>query len=174
MRQRLVGIIVILAVAGMVAAIAWQRRESPTVRHDRMVRAFIAVLPDSLDSEHRLEIAQLFNMFYLRADKGEVSAAEVDRITGELSDYIASGTINGKDLVHFMADVGYTTYKDDPRYNLEDKSVDHPILNPGSAEYPMAFDSTQYDSAFWADYEKWKKEHPELADSTMYQHLMDN
>lgn len=165
MKQRVVGIIVFLVVAAVVAGIAWQRRESPAVRQDRMVRAFIAVLPDSLPSEHRLEIQQLFHLFYQRAGRGEVPKEDVERISNELVRHTERGRITATDLVHFMADVGYTTYKGDPRYNLWDKSVDHPILNPESAVYPLRFDSTQYDSAFWADFEKWKKEHPELTDS---------
>ena len=165
MKQRFIGIVVLLVVAGVVAGIAWQRKGSPAARQDRQVRAFLAVLPDSLDSEHRLEIQQLFHMFYLRAGRGEVPREDVQRINDELARYIYRGRITASELVHFMADVGYTTYKGDPHYNLPDKSVDHPILNPQSAMYSLRFDSMQYDSAFWADFEKWKKEHPELTDS---------
>jgi hypothetical protein len=171
MKQRIAGIVVFLVVAGIVAGIAWQRRESPAARQDRMVRAFIAVLPDSLDSEHRLEIEQLFHMFYMRAGRGEVAKEDVERITADLTRHTAQGRISSTDLVHFMADVGYTTYKGDPHYNLPDKSVDHPVLNPESGVYPLRFDSTQYDSAFWADFEKWRKEHPELTDSMYLEEL---
>jgi hypothetical protein len=61
--------------------------------------------------------------------------------------------------------VGYSTYKDEPRFNLPDSSIDHPILNPQSSTVSLDFDSSQYDSAFWSDFEKWKKENPELIDS---------
>jgi hypothetical protein len=165
MKQRLVGIIILLAVAGVVAGITWQERASPAARQDRMVLAFLEVIPDSLDSEHRLEIQQLFRLFYLRAARGEVASEDVKRINDQMAVYIDRGRITPTDLLHFMADVGYTTYKSDPHYNLSDQTVDHPTLNPASAMYSMRFDSVQYDSAFWADFEKWKKEHPELTDS---------
>ncbi len=165
MKQRLAGIVVFLVVASVVAGIAWQRRDSAAARQDRMVRAFLAVLPDSLSSEHRLEIQQLFHMFYLRAGRGEVAKEDVDRITNELARHTSQGKIAPNELLHFMADVGYTTYKGDPRYNLKDKSVDHPVLNPSSAMYPLRFTGLEYDSAFWADFEQWRKEHPELTDS---------
>lgn len=174
MKQRIAGIVLFLVAGGIVAGVLWQRHESPASQQDRMVRAFLAVLPDSLPSEHRLEIQQLFHLFYLRAGRGEVPKEDVERITRELARHTERGRITATNLVHFMADVGYSTYKGDPRYNLSDQSVDHPILNPESALYPLfpvRFDSTRYDSAFWADFEKWRKEHPELTDSMYLEEL---
>lgn len=167
MRNRAVGIVVFLVVAAIAAGLTWQRREAPAARQDRMVRAFLAVLPDSLPSEHRLEIQQLFHVFYTRAGRGEVPGEDVDRITNEMARHTERGRITASELVRFMADVGYTTYKSDPRYNVEDGSVDHPVLNPEAAMYPARFDSSKYDSAFFSDYERWKKEnYPEMSDST--------
>jgi len=68
--------------------------------------------------------------------------------------------------------VGYTTYKGDPHYNLADKSVDHPILNPSSAMVSMRFNPENYDSAFWADFEKWKSQHPGMTDSMLIDELL--
>ncbi len=165
MRHKMIAILVFLVIAALAAGAVWKRHESPEAQRERLVREFLGVLPDSLDSEHRLEIQQLFYTFYLRADKGLVPRKDVDAIDAELTRHIHEGRITASDLVHFMAEVGYTTYKGEKRYNLEDGSVDHPILNPKAAVIPLKFDSTQYDSAFWADFKKWKKEHPELVDS---------
>jgi len=168
MRTRRVAIILTVVVVGAGLALAWTYRDSPRARHDRLVREFLTVLPDSLDSEHRLEIEQLFYLFYLRADKGLVAKEDVDAITTELADYVEKRRITASDLVHFMAEVGYTTYKGEPRYNLADGSVDHPILNPASATVPLRFDSTQFDSAFWAEFKEWKKTQPSPEDSAFW------
>lgn len=165
MNRWIAGIVLLVGVAALAAGVVWKHHESPQAKHERLVRQFLAVLPDSLDSEHRLEIQQLFYMFYLRADKGEVAKKDVAAITHELESHIRAGHITASNLVHFMAEVGYTTYKADKRFNLEDGSIDNPELNPKAAMIPLKFDSTQYDSAFWADFKKWKKEHPELVDS---------
>jgi hypothetical protein len=169
MKERLAGILLLLVIAAIVAGIAWNNRESGEARNDRLVREFLEVVPDSLDSARKLEIQQLFNMFYVRAGRGEVAREDVERITSEMQAHVDRGRITPTELVRFMADVGYTTYKKDPRYNLADKSVDHPVLNPEAGVYPVGFDSSQYDSAFWADFEKWKKENPEMADPKNYE-----
>jgi hypothetical protein len=167
MRQRLIGIGVLVVVAMIAGGIVWQRRGSPAAKQDRLVRAFVALLPDSLPSEQRLEIEQLFYTFYLRAAQGDVAGEDVQRINQELARHVERGRIARGDLIHLMSDVGYTSYKLDPRYNLPDKSVDHPVLNPEAGMYAVSFDSSQYDSAFWADFAKWKQEnYPELKDST--------
>jgi hypothetical protein len=171
MKQRFTGIVFLLVMAVVVAGLACQKGKSGAARRDRIVRDFVAILPDSIDSEHRLEIEQLFNMFYLRADKGLVAPADVDRIEQELARHVDRGRIVPTDLVHFMADVGYTTYKGDPHYNLPDSSVDHPILNPSSAMYSMRFNTDDYDSAFWADFEKWRKQYPNMTDSMLLEEL---
>ncbi len=170
--RRVTAIILFLgALSAITAGIACHGGETGRARRNRMVQSFIAILSDSIDSERRLEIDQLFNMFYLRADRGQVSAEDVKRIEGELGQHVNRGRITPTELVRFMADVGYTTYKGDPHYNLPDSTVDHPILNPQSAMYPMGFGGIPYDSAFWADFEKWRKEHPELRDSTRWRDI---
>ena len=130
-----------------------------------MVEQFIAILPDSLDDAHILEIRQLFYTMRERDKIGKVKPETMADIDAKLAGWVEQGEIGPKELVHFMAEVGYSTYKDEERYNLPDSSVDHPILNPQSALIPTRFDSTRYDSAFWADFEKWKRENPELVDS---------
>ncbi len=169
MKKSFAVVLVVLVVAGSVAGLVWKHHGSPQAKRDRLVREFLTVLPDSLDSEHRLEIQQLFYMFYLRADKGLVAREDIDKITNELADYVKKGRITATDLVHFMAEVGYTTYKGEARYNLPDGSVDNPILNPASATYSLRFDSTDFDSSFWADFKEWKKTQPPPDDSTFWQ-----
>ena len=83
----------------------------------------------------------------------------------ELALWVKKGHINQKQLIRFMAQVGYNTYKDDKKFMLPDGSNDNPILNPSSSRVSLGFDSTQYDSAFWHDFKQWKKEHPALVDS---------
>jgi hypothetical protein len=170
MKPRLLAIIVFLLVAALAAGLVWQRRASPEAKREQMVEQFIVTLPDSLDDDHILEVRQLFYLFYLRADQGKVNPETVQEIDGKLASWVEKGGIGPRDLVHFMAEVGYSTYKDEPEYNLEDKSVDHPILNPKSAMVSPGFDSTQYDSAFWAEFNEWKKDHAgEFSDTAFAQ-----
>jgi hypothetical protein len=98
---------------------------------------------------------------------GKVKPETSKVITDKLAAYVEKGHIASNELIHFMAEVGYGTYKDEQAFNLEDGSIDHPELNDqvGSGIGNTPFDSTQYDSTFWADFEKWKKENPELVDS---------
>jgi hypothetical protein len=168
MRSRLVSVVVLVLVVGTGLGLAWKYHDSTRVRRERLVRDFLAVLPDSLDSEHRLEIQQLFYLFYVRADKGLVAKEDVDAVTKRLADYVDRRRITASELVHFMAEVGYTTYKGEPRYNLSDGSVDHPILNPASATYPLRLDSTQFDSTFWTEFEEWKETQPSPRDSAFW------
>jgi hypothetical protein len=130
-----------------------------------MVEQFIAILPDSLDDNHILEIRQLFYTLREREKIGKVKPETMAAIDQELAGWVEKGQIGPNELVHFMAEVGYSTYKDEERYNLQDGSVDHPILNPQSALIPTRFDSTQFDSTFWSDFEQWKKDNPEIVDS---------
>jgi hypothetical protein len=170
MKQRLIALTVFVLVAALAAGLAWQRRESPQARRERLVEQFIAVLPDSLGNDHILEIRHLFYILYQRADQGQVRPETLRELDDKLAGYVEKGRIAPNELVHFMAEVGYGTYKDEPRYNLEDKSVDHPVLNPQSAMVGVRFDSTQYDSAFWAEFEEWKKDHAgEFSDTTFQQ-----
>jgi hypothetical protein len=165
MKERIVAVVVILVLAAGAGVLVTHKRKSPQATRERMVEQFIAILPDSLGDDHILEIRQLFYTMSERERIGKVNpetAAEIDR---KLAGWVEKGKVNAGDLVHFMAEVGYSTYKDEERYNLPDSSVDHPELNPKSAMVSLKFDSTQYDSTFWSDFEKWKKENPELVDS---------
>ena len=169
MKQRVIGLVVILAVAGLAAGIVYQRRESAQGRRERLVEQFIAMLPDSLDNDHILEIRQLFYVFYQRADRGVVKPETEKELTTKLADHVEQGRITSRELVHFMAEVGYGTYKDEPRFNTDSSTVDHPVLNPKSSMVSLRFDSTRYDSAFWAGFKEFQKTHPEFSDTTFAQ-----
>lgn len=157
MKARLLGILVLIVIAGIIAAIALQRRESPQGKRDDLVAEFVAVVSDSIDDGDALqEIHQMFYLFYGRAEAGKIDPKDVAAITDKLAGYVKRGRIGRKELDYFMAEVGYTTYKFDPRYN-PDSTVDHPLLNPDHVA-KTTFDSSQFDSAFWADFEEWKRE----------------
>jgi len=117
------------------------------------------------DAAHIAEIRKLFYTMWERDKLGKVKPETIKETTDELASWVQKGHINQKQLIRFMAQVGYNTYKDDKKFMLPDGSNDNPILNPNSARVSLQFDSTQYDSAFWSDYKKWKKEHPALVDS---------
>jgi len=165
MKQRLIAIIVIVALAAGSAVVVYQKKTSPRAHKEKLVEQFITILPDSLDNDHRIEIRKLFYTLYEREKLGKVKRETSDAISDELADWVRKGHINQKQLIRFMAQVGYSTYKDDAKYNLSDGSNDNPILNPNSSKVSLRFDSTQYDSAFWVGFKKWKLEHPELVDS---------
>ena len=169
MKERIIAVIVIVAIAAGVGILVKQKRATPDASRARMVEEFIATLPDSLDDDHILEIRKMFYTFSEREKMGKVKAGTSAHIDSTLAAWVERGKIGPKELVHFMAEVGYSTYKDEERYNLSDGSVDHPILNPKSSNVSMQFDSTQFDSTFWADFEQWKKDNPELVDSLMQQ-----
>ncbi len=167
MKNRIIALVVIVAIAAGAALLVQQKRKSPTATRERMVEQFIAILPDSLDDNHILEIRQLFYTLREREKIGKVKPETMAAIDDELAAWVDKGQIGPKDLVHFMAEVGYSTYKDDEKYNLSDGSVDHPVLNPNSALIPTRFDSALVDSAQWADFQKWRKENPDIVDSLM-------
>ncbi|HEX6791281.1 MAG TPA: hypothetical protein VF247_08225 [Candidatus Krumholzibacteria bacterium] len=167
MKDRIVAVVVIVALVAGVAVLVKQKRGSPQATRERMVEKFIAILPDSLGDEHILEIRQLFYTMSEREKLGKVKPETAADIDGKLAAWVEKGRIRPNELVHFMAEVGYSTYKDDEKYMLPDGSNDNPVLNPSAGMVKLGFDSTQYDSAFWADFEKWKKENPELVDSLM-------
>lgn len=167
MKERLIAIIVIVALAAGVGALIYQKKTSPRAQREKLVEQFITILPDSLDANHIIEIRKLFYTLYERERLGKVKPETSDAITNELAAWVKKGHIHQKELIHFMAEVGYSTYKDDKKYTLPDGSNDNPILNPNSAKVSMSFDSTQYDSAFWADFKKWKKDNPALVDTLM-------
>ena len=162
--KRLLVAIVALVLLGGGSFLLYQRHTSPRANRDRLVERFIAVLPDSLDNNHIAEIRKLFYMLYERERLGKVKPETSKFITEELASYVKKGHITASQLNHFMAEVGYSTYKDDKKYTLPDGSNDNPVLNPKSAMVSLR-DTTQYDSAFVAGYKKWEKEHPALIDS---------
>lgn len=153
--------LIVVAAAGLVVGLVYQRRLSPRAQQDRMVEQFVAILPDSLSDDHIIEIRKMFYVLYDRAALGKVKPETLTAISKELEAHIQRGHITATNLVHFMAEVGYSTYKDEPRYNPDDGSVDHPVLNPNAGMVKLGFDSTQYDSAFWTGFEEYKKAHRE-------------
>lgn len=161
MKSRLIAVIVLLVVAGLAFGLVYQRRQSPRAKQEKLVEQFITILPDSLSNDHILEIRQMFYVLRERAAKGDVKPETATLIVKEMEEYIERGHITPTNLIHFMAEVGYATYKDDPRYNLSDGSIDHPELNPKTGMVKLGFDSTQYDSSFWSEYKVWKKQHDE-------------
>ncbi len=160
MRARIFGAAILLAVLAIAIGIAVQRRGTPQAQRDDLVAKFVAVVSDSISKGDDLqEIHQLFYLFYGRAEEGKVARADVDYITDKLAGYVNAGHISRKELDYFMAEVGYRTYKNDPRYN-PDSTVDHPVLNPKAGMVKVGFDSTQFgDSTFWREFQEWKKEH---------------
>jgi hypothetical protein len=166
MKQRLILFIVIAVLAAGAGLVSCGKKSSRAHR-EQLVEQFIKILPDSLDDAHIAEIRKLFYVMWERDKIGKVKPETMHETTNELAGYVKKGEINQKELIRFMALVGYNTYKDDRKYNLEDGSNDNPILNPKSANVAMRFDSTQYDSAFWADFKQWQKDNPERVDSLM-------
>lgn len=166
MRERLIAFVIIAALAAGVSVFSCQGKSSRAHR-EQLVEQFIKILPDSLDDAHIAEIRKLFYVMWEREKLGKVKPETIQETTDELAGYVKAGKINQKELIRFMALVGYNTYKDDKKYNLADGSNDNPILNPNSSKVSMRFDSTQYDSAFWADFKKWQKDNPGRVDSLM-------
>jgi hypothetical protein len=166
MKQRLIVFVVIAALAAGVSVYSCSRKPSRQSR-DKLVEQFVKILPDSLDAAHIAEIRKLFYTMWERDKLGKVKPETITETTDELASWVQKGHINQKQLIRFMAQVGYNTYKDDKKYTLPDGSNDNPILNPNSSRVSLQFDSTQYDSAFWADFKKWKKEHPAQVDSIL-------
>lgn len=116
--------------------------DSVSRERKRLVKQFMACLPDSLTDDHRQEIRGLLEVFWARVDMGEVYPEDVELIESKLHQYCDAGRIDGKDLVYFMAEVGYYSYRKDPRYNLPERIVDHPTLNPDAAIIVFGADST--------------------------------
>lgn len=116
--------------------------ESREARGRRLTKQFVACVPDSLTDQHRREIAGLLDTFWKRVEMGEVYEEDVAKVESKLLSYIDEGSIDVDTLAHFMALVGYTSYRKDPRYNLPERIVDHPTLNPDAAIVFFGADST--------------------------------
>jgi hypothetical protein len=164
MSRRLIAFAIIVALAASVSVFSCSKNTQRAQR-EKLVEQFIAILPDSLDDAHISEIRKLFYTMWEREKIGKVKPETIKETTDELAGWVKKGKINSGELIHFMALVGYNTYKDDKKYRLADGSNDNPILNPEGSKVSLGFDSTQYDSAFWADFKRWKKENPARVDS---------
>jgi hypothetical protein len=144
MRSAVLGLVVVALVGAGAAGFVWKQRKAPDASRERLVEQFVAILPDSLGDTHRSEIDGLFQMLWYRADRGLVAPVDLDSILVHLQDHVDAGSISGRELVRLMAEVGYKTYKGDPRYNLPSGEVDHPVLNPSSAMIQLRPDTTGF------------------------------
>jgi hypothetical protein len=88
------------------------------------------------------EIRDLLEVFWARVDMGEVFEEDIEEIEAKLQQYVDAGRIGGTELAYLMAQVGYYSYRKDPRYNLPERIVDHPTLNPDAAVIMFGADST--------------------------------
>lgn len=111
-------------------------------RWNRLTKGFMSCIPDTMPEPRRQEIEGLLETFFTRANMGLVYDEDVARVESKLMMYIDGGWIDPDTLVHFMALVGYSTYRKDPRYNLPERIVDHPTLNPDAAVVFFGRDST--------------------------------
>jgi hypothetical protein len=161
MRQIALGIVALLIIAGIVAGVIWQNRNTPQSRRARLVERFLAAIPDSLDAAHRDEIRGLMETFWASADRGKVAIDDVKEITDKMEDAAARGSIDLPSLQYLMAQVGYYTYKLQPEFT--GGQVDHPTLNPEAGLVSLR------DSAFWAEFDAWKvgylRDHPEFLEA---------
>jgi hypothetical protein len=107
--------------------------DSVARNREKQMDRFLACTSDSLGDRHREEIRGLFRQFWARADNNQVFDEDILLIENNLQRYIDSGSISTDSLLYFMAQVGYYTYRKDPRYNVPEGIVDHPTLNPDAA-----------------------------------------
>jgi hypothetical protein len=135
---------VILGLAVAIAALSGLDgcSESRDARWDRLTKEFVACAPDTLTDEHRREIAGLLETFWTRARVGEVFDDDIALVESELQRFIDADGIEADTLLHFMALVGYNSYRRDPRMNLPEGIVDHPTLNPDAAIVMFGDDTT--------------------------------
>jgi hypothetical protein len=135
-------VLVLLAVAVATLSGLDGCSESREARGRRLTKQFVACVPDTLSDQHHREIAGLLETFWKRVEMGEVYEEDVATVESKLVSYIDEGSINIDTLAHFMALVGYSSYRKDPRYNLPERIVDHPTLNPDAAIVFFGADTT--------------------------------
>jgi hypothetical protein len=107
-----------------------------------LTKDFVKCVPDTIPKSQREEIAGLLDVFFTRAKAGEVYDEDIAKIETKMRTFIDGGWIDPDTLAHFMALVGYSSYRKDPRYNLPERIVDHPTLNPDAAIVLFGRDST--------------------------------
>jgi len=152
MKNILLGALALVIIASIAVYVVKREQGTPARQRARLEKQFMTCIPDSLDQARRDEIGNLFDSFWYRYDRGMVDPADAEEVTGRMVEIVEAGSVKGKDLIYFMAQVGFYTYKMDKHYTPSD-SVDHPTLNPSSAQVRFGFDSTM-----WADFYKWKTE----------------
>lgn len=116
-------------------------RSSEAAEREKLTEKFMECLPDSLDDARREEILALFELFWSRVDRELVYPEDAKEITTKLRAYVKAGRITPSDLLYYMAQVGYYTYRMDPRYNLPEGVPDHPTINPNAALIQVERDS---------------------------------
>lgn len=168
MRKIVLAIAALVIIAGIVGGVVWQNRNTPEAKRTRLVERFLDAVPDSIDAQRRDEIRGLMKTFFARADRGQVDIDDLNEITDKMEAVAERGSIDRSSLQYLMAQVGYYTYKLEPKFT--GGQVDHPTLNPDAAV------STWADSAFWAEFDAWKvgylREHPEFLE--MYPQYKDS
>jgi hypothetical protein len=141
MRNIVLGILVLVLIAGGVAAFLHQQGNKPVAKREHLAEEFISILPDSLTDQHIEEIRGLLETLWYRHERGLVADADVDTIMTEMQQFVDAGRISGRELVYYMAQVGYKAYAGENRYRLPSGVVDHPVLNPEGATVDMIPDS---------------------------------
>ena len=130
----------VLAVFSLTAASSCTKR-SQRAERERLVDAFVTCMGDSFSDVHRREARNLFESFWKRADAGNVIAEDADTVIVKLRRYAKARRISTDDLLYFLAQVGYFTYRKDPRYNLPGGVPDHPTINPDAGILTFERDS---------------------------------
>ena len=144
MKNMALGIAVLALVAGGIAGFVWNQNRAPEARRVQLAQEFLTCLPDSLESYHHEEIMTLFENLWFKYDHGLVTEEDLDMLTEKMRGYVDTGTISGTDLIYYMAEVGYTTYKGEEKYRLPSGEVDHPVLNPDAAMVDLLPDTAGF------------------------------
>ncbi len=141
MKKKLMCVLLVLVLSAAVNWAGCSNRSATTAQREKLTRKFMACLPDSLDDARREEIQALFDMFWKRAERELVYPEDIEVVTSKLRQYVKAGRITPSDLLYYMAQVGYFTYRMDPRYNLPEGVPDHPTINPDAALVEIGRDS---------------------------------
>ena len=141
MQKTFLSLYLCIALAAALSWVGCSGRSSQAGERDKLTKQFMECLPDSLDDARREEILALFDLFWNRVDRDLVYPEDVEEITTKLRGYVEAGRITPSDLLYYMAQVGYYTYRMDPRYNLPEGVADHPTINPDAALIQVGTDS---------------------------------
>ncbi len=121
-------LLIILVVASTI--LLQNRPDSEEKVTANLHREFFTCLPEHLSEAQRKEIAGILDRFSQMAQDGKVEAADQIEVRADLDRYTQAGRITEEELQLFMAKVSYLTYKSNPKANLPEGRIDHPLLNP--------------------------------------------